>query len=112
MGNTIRPARLHELTLPTKYALWRKYIHSTGLQNKIGPEAFINLLTHRQAVELVDQKGTILCKTLNESKIQATLNELSLRPYQSFWPQLLSKLVRLANIAGCRQMSGTPRRTP
>lgn len=108
----MRRARLHELTLPTKYAIWRKYILNTDLQTQIGPEAFTDLLNQNQAIELVNQKGTILCKTLNEKLIQETIQTIYLRPYQSFWPQLLSKLVRLANIAGCRLMSGTPRRTP
>lgn len=112
LGLDMRPARLHELTLPTRYALWRKYIHGTELQNRIGPETFTDLLNQKQAIELVDQKGVTLCKVLNESKIQATLNELSLRPYQSFWPQLLSKLVKLANTVVFLLTSGTPRRTP
>lgn len=112
MGNTIRPARLHELTLPTRYALWRRYIHGTDLQNRIGPEAFTDLLNQNQAIELVNQKGTILCKTLNEKLIQETIQTIYLRPYQSFWPPLLSKLVKLANTAVSLLMSGTPRRTP
>lgn len=112
MGHTMRPARLHELTLPTKYALWRRYIHGTDLQTQIGPETFTDLLNQNQAIELVNQKGTILCKVLNESKIQATLKELYLRPYQSFWPQLLSKLVKLANTVASLLTSGTRRQTP
>lgn len=94
MGNTMRPARLHELTLPTRYALWRRYIHGTDLQNKIGPQNFTDLLNQKQAIELVDQKGVTLCKVLNESKIQATLKELYSRPYQSFYSVLVSKLVK------------------
>ena len=94
MGNTIRPARLHELTLPTRYAVWRRYIHDTDLQNRIGPETFTDLLNQKQAIELVNQKGIILCKTLNEKLIQETIQTIYLRPYQSFWPQLLSRLVR------------------
>ena len=90
----MRPARLHELTLPTRYALWRRYIHGTDLQNKIGPETLTDLLNQKQAIELVNQKGTILCKTLDESKIQATLKELYSKPYQSFYSVLVSKLVK------------------
>jgi len=90
----MRPARLHELNLPTRYAVWRKYIHGTDLQTQIGPETFTDLLNHKQAIELVNQKGTILCKTLNETLIQQTLQELYSRPYQSVWSLYFRKLVR------------------
>ncbi len=90
----MRPARLHELNLPTRYAVWRKYIHGTDLQTQIGPETFTDLLNHKQAIELVNQKGTILCKTLNASLIQTVLEELYSRPYQSVWSLYFRKLVR------------------
>lgn len=112
MGNTIRPAKLHELTLPTRYAVWRKYILNTDLQTQIGPEAFTDLLNQNQAIELVNQKGTILCKVLNESKIQATLKELYSRPYPSALLDYRYKLVKLVNTVVSLLTSGTPRRTP
>lgn len=105
----MRPAKLHELTLPTRYAVWRKYIHGTELQTQIGPETFTDLLNKNQAIELVNQKGIILCKTLNETLIQQTLKELFSRPYQSVWSLYLLKLVkRLIS----RPMNGTPKPTP
>ena len=90
----MRPAKLHELNLPTRYAVWRKYIHGTDLQTQIGPETFTDLLNHKQAIELVNQKGTILCKTLNESLIQQALEELFSRPYQSALSVWFFRLVR------------------
>lgn len=105
----MRSARLHELTLPTRYAVWRKYIHGTELQTQIGPEAFADLLNQKQAIELVNQKGIILCKTLNETLIQQTLKELFSRPYQSVWSLYLLKLVKRLT---SRPMSGTHKPTP
>lgn len=108
----MRRARLHELILPTRYAVWRRYIHGTDLQTQIGPETFTDLLNQKQAIELVNQRGTILCKTLNEKLIQETIQTIYSRPYQSFWPQFLSKLAKLANTVVSLLTSGTPRRTP
>ena len=90
----MRPAKLHELRLPSKYALWRRYIHGTDLQTRIGPERFTQTLTQRGAIELVSWKGAVKCKTLNETLIKQVLNELYSRPYQSFWSVLVSKLVK------------------
>lgn len=89
----MRKAKLHELTLPTRYKLWRAYLYGTDLQNKIGPQAFTDLLNQKQAIELVNQKGTILCKTLNETLINQAIKEISSRPYQSLLSAYLSKLV-------------------
>ena len=108
MGSPMRPAKLHELTLPTRYAVWRKYIHGTDLQTQIGTETFTDLLNQKQAIELVNQKGIILCKTLNETLIQQTLKELFSRPYQSVWSLYLLKLVKRLT---SRPMSGTPKPT-
>lgn len=80
----MRKARLHELRLPSKYALWRKYIYGTELQTKIGPEKFTQLLIQRKAIELVSWKGWTKCKTLNEKVIYEVIKELYSRPYQSF----------------------------
>ena len=90
----MRKAKLHELRLPSKYALWRQYIYGTDLASRIGPERFTQLLTDRQAIELVDQKGSVKCKTLNETLIKQVLNELYSRPFQPYWSQAFSKLVK------------------
>lgn len=89
----MRPAKLHELTLPTKFGLWFKYIYNTELASTIGIERFTELLLKRQAIELVDQKGITLCKTLDATKIKEAISELYLNPYPSFW-DWLSRLAR------------------
>lgn len=94
MGNTIRPAKLHELTLPSKYAIWRRYIHGTDLQTRIGPERFIQFLTQRGAIELVSWKGAVKCKTLNETLIKQALEDLYNEPLRSWFLVLVSRLVR------------------
>lgn len=91
----MRPAKLHELRLPTKYALWRKYIYDTELATQIGVERFIQLLTSKQAIELVQTKGLIKCKTLSEQKIQETIKELYSKPFQSFFAVYFSKAAKL-----------------
>lgn len=90
----MRKAKLHELTLPSKYALWRRYIHGTDLQTRIGPERFTQLLNQWQAIELVQTNGAIKCKTLNETLIKQAIESIYSRPYQSFWSVLYSKLVK------------------
>lgn len=90
----MRKAKLHELRLPSKYALWFKYIHGTELQTKIGPENFAKLLESRRAIELVSLKGWIKCKTLNETEIRNVLSDLYSIPYQSFLSVYFSRLVQ------------------
>ena len=90
----MRKAKLHELRLPSKYALWRKYVWGTELQNRIGPERFTQTLAQRGAIELVSWKGAIKCKTLNEKLIHEIIESIHSRPYQSFWSVLVSKLVK------------------
>lgn len=90
----MRPAKLHELRLPSKYALWRRYIHGTDLQTRIGPERFTQTLTQRGAIELVSWKGSIKCKTLNEALIKQALDDLSNEPLRSWFSVLVSRLVR------------------
>lgn len=83
----MRPAKLHELTLPTKYQLWRRLVHGTPLAQVIGPDRLCKLLTTKQAIELVDLKGNTLCNVLNESKINEVLQSLYCQPWQACWPQ-------------------------
>ena len=90
----MRKAKLHELRLPSKYALWRQYIYGTDLASRIGPERFTQLLTDRQAIELVDQKGSVKCKTLNEMLIKQALDDLSNEPLRSWFSVLVSRLVK------------------
>ena len=90
----MRKAKLHELRLPSKYALWRQYIYGTDLASRIGPERFTQLLTDRQAIELVDQKGSVKCKTLNEMLIKQALDDLSNEPFRSWFSVLVSRLVK------------------
>lgn len=90
-----RKAKLHELILPTKYQLWHKYVWNTKLDRIIGVDQFADLLNKRQAIEFVDQKGFILCKTLNESKIQDFLAEVCLEPYKLWWQWQLLRLARI-----------------
>ena len=90
----MRPAKLHELRLPSKYALWRKYIWGTELQNRIGPERFTQFLTQRGAIELVSWKGAVKCKTLNEALIKTILIELSNAPFKSWFSVLFYRLVK------------------
>ena len=90
----MRPAKLHELRLPSKYALWRRYIHGTDLQTRIGPERFTQLLTSRHAIELVSWKGAVKCKTLNEKLIHEVIESIHSRPYQSVWSLYFHKLVK------------------
>lgn len=90
----MRPAKLHELRLPSKYALWRRYIHGTDLQTRIGPERFTQTLTQRGAIELVSWKGVVKCKTLNETLIKQALDDLSNEPLRSWFSVLVSRLVR------------------
>lgn len=90
----MRPAKLHELRLPSKYALWRKYVWGTELQNRIGPERFTQTLTQRGAIELVSWKGAVKCKTLNETLIKQALDDLSQEPLRSWFSVLVSRLVR------------------
>ena len=90
----MRPAKLHELRLPSKYALWRRYIHGTELQNQIGPERFTQTLTQRGAIELVSWKGAVKCKTLNETLIKQALEDLSQEPLRSWFSVLVSRLVK------------------
>ena len=91
----MRKAKLHELTLPTRYKLWRSYLYGTELQNRIGPEAFADLLTQSQAIELVNQKGTILCKTLNKTLIEKTIEDLNSKPWEYFAPLSFYKVARV-----------------
>lgn len=90
----MRKAKLHELRLPSKYALWRKYVWGTELQNRIGPERFTQFLTQRGAIELVSWKGAIKCKTLNETLIKQALDDLSNEPLRSWFSVLVSRLVK------------------
>lgn len=90
----MRPAKLHELRLPSKYALWHRYIHGTDLQTWIGPERFTQTLTQRGAIELVSWKGAVKCKTLNETLIKQALEDLSNEPLRSWFSALVSRLVR------------------
>lgn len=91
----MRKAKLHELRLPTRYMVWKNYIHGTSLQHQVGPERFTDILINRQAIELVNWKGFVKCKTLDEQKIKAVIQELSLRPYSGFWYYFSSQLARL-----------------
>jgi len=100
----MRPAKLHELCLPTQYEVWRRYVEGTDLQHRIGPAKFAELLNQRQAIELVQTKGYIKCKIKSETKIQAALTELYSRPYQSLFWASVSKLAKRINSA---LMSGT-----
>ena len=90
----MRPAKVHELRLPSKYALWRKYVWGTELQNRIGPERFTQTLTQRGAIELVSWKGAVKCKTLNETLIKQALDDLSNEPLRSWFSALVSRLVK------------------
>jgi hypothetical protein len=90
----MRKAKLHELKLPSKYALWRRYIYGTELQTQIGPERFTKLLNQRQAIELVNWKGSVKCKTLDETKIKETLKDLSNEPLRSWFSVWLFRLVK------------------
>lgn len=90
----MRKAKLHELRLPSKYALWRKYVWGTELQNRIGPERFTQFLTQRGAIELVSWKGAIKCKTLNETLIKQAIDDLSQEPLRSWFSVLVSRLVK------------------
>lgn len=91
----MRPAKLHELYLPSRYLLWRKYIFDTKLQNFIGPERFTSLLETRQAIELVEWKGFTKCKVLNEKLIQEVIEELNLKPYSGFFAGYASRLAQV-----------------
>lgn len=91
----MRPAKLHELGLPSKYMVWRKYIHGTKLQSFIGPERFTSLLETRRAVEFVDWKGFTKCKVLNEKIIQEVIEELNLKPYSGLFSGYASRLAQV-----------------
>jgi hypothetical protein len=90
----MRKAKLYELKLPSKYALWRRYVWGTELQSQVSPERFSQILTQRQAIELVNWKGSIKCKTLDETKIKETLKDLSNEPFRSWLSVWLFRLVK------------------
>jgi hypothetical protein len=105
----MRKAKLHELNLPSRYALWHKYIHGTDLQSQVSPERFTNLLTQRQAIELVNWKGSIKCKTLNEMLIKKALEDLSNEPLRSWFSVWFYRLAKRQ--ATSRPTNGTPEPT-
>jgi len=90
----MRPAKLHELMLPSQYALWRRYIYGTDLQTQIGPERFTKLLNQNQAIELVQKNGAIKCKVLNETLINQILTQLSEEPLRSWLSVAFYKLAK------------------
>jgi len=82
----MRKAKLHEIRLPTPYAVWYRYVYGTDLQNQIGPNRFATLLEKNEALELLKHNGGIKCKILNETKIKQVLDQLQSEP----WPSWLS----------------------
>lgn len=100
----MRDAKLHELLLPTRYGLWFRYIHGTGLETKIGPDAFTKYLETRQAIEFVNLKGDTRCKIINENQFQNCLLDLSREPLQSFFSVRVSRLVQRVHEATFKRM--------
>jgi hypothetical protein len=104
----MRPAGLHELALPSQYALWYRYTNNTALQTRIGPIAFTNLLNQRGAIELLNLKGYTVCKTLNKNQIHETLLDLYSQPFYSeslyfshFWQATKQRLKLRHSISSC-----------
>jgi hypothetical protein len=95
----MRDAKLHELLLPTRYGLWFRYIHGTGLETKIGPDRFTKYLETKHAIEFVNLKGDTRCKIISETELQACLSELSRRPLESLLSARVSRLVQRAREA-------------
>jgi len=99
----MRPAKLHEYALPSPFVVWSKYTQDTPLQNKMGPMAFIRILEKQGAAELVNQKGVIICKILDEKKVATTISLILTRPYWLFSQLLAYKLAKLREVLGLGQ---------
>jgi hypothetical protein len=91
---------------PSPYEVWRKYVHWTSLQNRIGPWKFALFLHEHRAIELFyfreKRERNLKCKLLNTSKIPALLESLKTSPWLSplSW---VSQLARRPHTKGSRQ---------
>ena len=78
----MRPAELHELTLPSPTALWFKHVYNTPLASFLSQDKMIELLVINGSIELLSTNLGVICKTLNEELIESSL--LLLQPWQLY----------------------------
>jgi len=85
---TPKQATLYEKGLPTPVQFWLKQVMPRSIMCFIGQERFAFICFKRQAIELVHNKGVVLCKITSQQRLLEIVDSLYGNPFQDFWRYL------------------------
>lgn len=92
----MRQAKLHELAYPSTYFVWYKYAYPSKIKTMVNPDRFAEVLERNGAIELINLRGHIICKILDKTKIDESIEQIWAESlYSPLW-HWLRKLVRRA----------------